>query len=70
MYTSQDNIEKLQRVETLTIEQDEVFKNIEHEILENCMEDEKEFGIDFSTTAGKICCTQVKDQFATLRNEL
>ena len=42
VYTRQDNIDKLQKVETSTLEQEEVFKIIEIELIEKRKDDEEE----------------------------
>ena len=70
MYTSKDYIDKLQKVETNTLEQEEVLEIIESELLEKGKEDERELATDFSTEAKEFCRTKVNDQFPKFRDKL
>ena len=54
VYTSKDGIDKLQKVETNTLEQEEVLEIIESELIEKCKEDERELATDFSTEAKEL----------------
>ena len=47
VHTSKNNIEKLQRVDTNTIEQKKVLEIIENKLIKYCKEDEKELATDF-----------------------
>ena len=70
VYTSKDDTEKLQKVETNTLEQEEVLQIIESELIEKCKEDEKELATDFSTEAKELCRLRVNDQFPKFRDKL
>ena len=70
VYTSKDDIDKLQNVETNTLEQREVLEVIESELIEKCKEDERELATDFSTEAKEICRPRVNDQFHKFRDKL
>ena len=52
-YTIKDDIGKLQKVETNTLEQKEVLEIIECELMEKCT-DERELATDFSTEAKEL----------------
>ena len=66
VYTSKDDIDNLQKVETNTLEQEEVLEIIESELIEKCKEDERELATDFSTEAKDLCRPKVNDQFPKL----
>ena len=70
MYTSKDDIDKLQRVETNTLEQEETVEIIESELIEKSKEDEIEVATDFSTEAKLLCRPKVNDQFPIFRDKL
>ena len=77
VYTSKDDIDKLQKVETSTLEQEEVLEIIESELeiieselIEKCKEDERELATDFSTEAKELCRPKVNDQFPKFRDKL
>ena len=69
MYTSKDDIDKLQKVETNTLEQEEVLEVIESELIEKC-KDERELATDFSIEAKELCRPKVNDQFPKFRDKL
>ena len=69
-YTSKDDIDKLQKVETNTLEQEEVLEIIESELKEKCKEDVKELATDFSTEVKELCRPRVNDQFSEFRDKL
>ena len=68
-YTSKDDIGKLQKVETNTLEQKEVLEIIECELIEKCT-DERELATDCSIEAKKLCRPHVNDQFPKSRDKL
>ena len=70
VYKNKDDIDKLQKVETSTLEQEEVFEIIESELIEKCKEDERELATDFSTEAKELCRPKVNDQFPKFRDTL
>ena len=70
MYTSKDDFDKLQKVETNTLEQEEVLEIIESELIEKCTEDERELAIDFSTEAKELSRPQVNDHFPKFKDQL
>ena len=70
VYTSKDDIDKLQKVKTITLEQEEVLEIIESELREKCKEDERELATDFSTEAKELCRPRVNDQFPKFREKL
>ena len=70
VYTSKDDIDKLQKVETNTLEQEEVLEIIESELIEKCKEDERELATDFSTEAKELCRPKVNDQFPKFKDKL
>ena len=70
VYTSKDDIDKLQKVEIITLEQEEVLEIIENELIEKCKEDERELATDFSTEAKELCRPRVNDQFPKFRDKL
>ena len=70
VYTSKDDIDKLQKVETNTLEQEEVLEIIESALIEKCKEDERELATDFSTEAKELCRPKVNEQFPKFRDKL
>ena len=70
VYTSKDDIDKLQKVETNTLEQEQVLEIIESEVIEKCKEDERDLATDFSTEAKELCRPKVSDQFPKFRDTL
>ena len=70
VYKSKDDIDKLQKIETYTLEQEEVLKIFESELIEKCKEDERELATDFSTEAKELCRPRINDQFPKFRDKL
>ena len=70
VYTSKDDIDKLQKVETNTLEQEEVLEIIESELMEKRKEEERELATDFSIEAKELCRPRVNDQFPKFRDKL
>ena len=70
MYTSKDDIDILQKVETNTLEQEEVLEIIENELIEKCNEYERKLATDFSTEAKELGRPKVNDQFPKIRDKL
>ena len=58
------------KVETNTLEQEEVLEIIENELIEKCKEDEKELATVFSTEAKELCRPKVNEQFPKFRDKL
>ena len=69
VYTSKDDIDKLQKVETNTLEHEEVLEIIEIELLEKCKEDERELATDISTEAKELCRPKVNERFPKFRDK-
>ena len=61
MFTSKDDIEKLQKIETITLEQEEVLEIIEGEFIEKCKEDERELATDLTNEAKELWRHKVND---------
>ena len=70
VYTSDDDIDELQKVETNTLEQEEVLEIFESDSIENCKEDERELATDFSTEVKELCRPKVNDQFPKFIDKL
>ena len=70
MYTRKDDIDKLQKVETNTLKQEEVLEIIESELIEKCKQDERQLATDFSTDAKELCRPKANDQFPKFRDKL
>ena len=61
MYASKDDIEKLQKIETNTLEQEELLEIIESELIEKCKEDERELATDLPNEAKELWRHKVND---------
>ena len=70
VYSSKDDIDKLQKLKTNTLEQEEVLKIIESELIGKSKENERELATDFSTEAKELCRPKVNDQFPKFRDKL
>ena len=71
VYTSKDDIDKLQKGEkTNTLKQEEVLEINESGLIEKCKEDERELATDFSTEAKELCRPKVNDLFPKFRDKL
>ena len=46
VYTSKDDIDKLQKKENNTLEHEELLETVESEVIEKCKEDERELATD------------------------
>ena len=70
VYTSKNDIDKLQKVETNTPDQEEGIEIIESELIEKSKEDERELATDLWAEAKELCRPKDNDQFPKFRDKL
>ena len=70
VYTTKDDIKKLQRIGSNRLEQEEVLKIIDWKLIEKCKEDERGLATDFSTEAEELFRPKINEQFPKFRDTL